>query len=80
MAEFKFIDVAETDWYEKSRKSRADWRALYHSRIEAHQEGTQTRQQRACGPSVVKTVTCTVCDRSFRRECDRKRHMREGSL
>ena len=29
--DLKFIDVAETDWYEESRKSRADWRALYVS-------------------------------------------------
>ena len=69
--DLKFIDVAEADWYEESRKSRTDWRALYHSGIdhEAHQEVTQT----ACGPSMVKTVTCTVCGRSFRRESDRKR-------
>ena len=25
--DLKFIDVAEADWYEESRKSRADWRA-----------------------------------------------------
>ena len=65
--DLKFIDVAEADWYEESR---VDWRALYHRGIEAHREVTQT----ACGPSVVKTVTCTVCGRSFRRESDRKRH------
>ena len=36
--DLKFIDVAETDWYRESRTSRAEWRALCHSGMEAHQE------------------------------------------
>ena len=68
--DLKFIDVAETDWYRESRTSRAEWRALCHSGMEAHQEAIRV----ACGPSVVKNVICVVCNRSFRRESDKKRH------
>ena len=70
--DLKFIDVAETDWYEESR-------TLYHSGIEAHQEVTQT----ACGPSVVKTVTCTVCGKVSEERVigrDTSVWVREGSL
>ena len=77
--DIKLIDVTETDWYEETTRSRAEWRALYHSGIEAHQEMTQA----ARSPSLVKNVTCTVCDRNFRRESDEKRHKcldRGGSL
>ena len=50
------IDAAEVGCYEKTRRSRADWRELHHSGIEAHQNVTLT----ASDSCVVRSLTCTV--------------------
>ena len=48
--------VAEVGWYEKTRRSRENWRALHHSGIHAHQNVTLA----ACGSCVVRFLTCAV--------------------
>jgi len=50
----KPIGVDECEWYEAARKSRREWRMLYHAGLE--REVTQSAQ----GPLVVEYV-CTVC-------------------
>ena len=53
------IDAAKVGCYEITRRSRADWRGLYHSGMEGRQNVTLA----ACDSCVVRslTSTCSVC-------------------
>ena len=70
-ADLNVIAVSECEWYEEACRSRAGWRALCRCGFESHAEmqavAAHTEPQR-------RDVECEICNRSFRRECDKKRH------
>ena len=37
--DLKDIEVYETVWYEEARRSRAEWRAMYHTGLEVCMQG-----------------------------------------
>ena len=68
-ADLQEISVPEAKWYTLARTSREGWRATYMSALEerrTRQEGEQL--------STSSHVVCQECNRSFRREGDKKRH------
>ena len=67
--DLKDIGVKEDGWYEEATRSRAGWKAMYHAGLEGCRE-----TQAAMATVASRDVVCEVCSRSFRRECDRKRH------
>ena len=70
-ADLKVIAVSECEWYEEACRSRAGWRALCRCGLESHAEMqavvAHTEPQR-------RDIECEICNRSFRRECDKKHH------
>jgi len=55
-------------WHGAARKSRTEWRMLYHAGVE--REVTQSTQ----GPPVAGRVLCAICNKTFSRESDKKKH------
>ena len=51
-----YIGVNEDKWYEEATRSRADWRALCHNGVAAHQDENQEIQ----GYRETKNVVCEV--------------------
>lgn len=64
------IKVPETQWYKLARTSRQGWRATYMSALEER----RARQQEGAQLPTSTPVVCQECERTFRREGDRKRH------
>ena len=60
------IHIGEDKWYEAA-SSRTEWRTLYHSGTE--QEDTTVER-----PLIARHVLCDICNRTFSRESDKKRH------
>ena len=60
------VHIGEDKWYEAA-SSRTEWWTLYHSRIE--QEVTTVER-----PLTARHVLCDICNRTFSRESDKKRH------
>lgn len=69
--DLKVIEVEEDKWYDEAiTSSRAKWRTLYRSGLEAHED----RQGMVTTDTPIERVECEDCHRSFRRESDKKRH------
>ena len=68
--DLKIIDVGEDKWYDEANSSRAKLRALCRDGLENHERG----EGASMTASVEEGVRCEECQRTFRRESDRKRH------
>ena len=66
------LNLDEDKWYDAASTHRSRWRSLYregweHYRDVCHKASNPVDQAR-------RDVHCRMCNRSFRRECDMKRH------
>ena len=64
------INISESEWYDEATSSRAGWRALCGLGLEDRRKQITTA---SCMPAA-REVRCEVCNRTFRRESDLKRH------
>ena len=67
--DLKDIGVAENEWCEEAKRSRAGWRMTYRHGLERCE-----RERVVQASEVVRGVVCEVCSRKLRREGDKKRH------
>ena len=72
--DLKSLGVSEAKWYEEANHSRDAWRAIYHEGLQASLNHYQQRQGEEVSTQSQDRVWCQLCQRSFRRESDRKRH------
>ena len=69
-ADLQEIKVPEAQWYKLARASRQGWRTTYTAAL----EDQRTRQQEGAQLSTSTHVICQECNRTFRKEGDKKRH------
>ena len=67
-ADLKDRNISEEVWYNEAATSRAVWRATYRQAC----ADTNYREQHQ--EHAAHQVQCLKCQRTFRRECDMKRH------
>ena len=63
------MEVAEDEWFDVATASRAAWRNIYREACTLRANNAQHQQQ-----NQENLVQCTGCQRTFRREGDKKRH------
>ena len=66
------ISVQEDRWYDEAVTSRAGWRSTYKKGLETLT--TTIDQDTQEDPEHENLIECDVCDRTFRRESDKKCH------
>ena len=72
--DLKSLGVLETKWYDEANHSRDEWCAIYCEGLQANLNHHQQRQGEEVLTQSQDRVWCQLCQRSFRRESDRKRH------
>ena len=72
--DLKLLGVSEAKWYDEANHSRDEWRAIYREGLQASLNHHQQRQGEEVLTQPQDRVWCQLCQRSFRRESDRKRH------
>ena len=63
------IEVDEEMWYKEARRSRAGWRAVYHTGLKECRENQMSQAF-----EVAKEMVRELCSRAFRRESDKWCH------